>query len=82
VEIFLVDRFILSLHIFFLFLMNKNLPPYSFDYLYILCIDSSDTVAKYPSRLTKDISPYNAFAQAVNSVFHASLVSLCKDTFS
>lgn len=56
--------------------------PYSFDYLYVFCIESSDTVANYPSRLTKDISPDNAFAQAVNSVFHASLVSLFKDTFS
>jgi hypothetical protein len=37
--------------------MNKNLPPYSFDYLYILCVASSDTVANYPQGLPKIFRP-------------------------
>lgn len=50
--------------------------------IYCILLWFADTMAKNLSRITQDISPHNASAQANNSVFHASLVSLSKDTFS
>jgi hypothetical protein len=48
--------------------------------IYCICFEFADTMAKNLSRFTEDISSHNAFAQAISSVYHASLVSLSKDT--
>ncbi|XP_057472770.1 uncharacterized protein LOC130761296 [Actinidia eriantha] len=47
-----------------------------------LAVLVTDTVADNPSKFTKDTTPPVAVGQAVNSVSYASLVPLCKNTFS
>jgi hypothetical protein len=39
-------------------------------------------MANSPSGITEDTSTFHAFVEALVSIFHASLVPFCQDTFS